>query len=197
MPGTVPPVLLLLVAMLVLLLTLFTFMMLLPNQPAVMDVRSHSAYPTSHGRSMLFRGSRHPAAVLPSHHPLLSSGRDHLILYAFSASDPEAVVNLRYFIDNAVIGDDVADVIIIVQQGGGLQNVSLPELPMHAQYVPHANECYDWGSYGWLLLRSGHVNVTAYRYFFFINSSVRGPFMPAYARVRGLPAWACVPLAMQ
>lgn len=65
-----------------------------------------------------------------------------------------------------------------------LQKVPLPELPSHAKYVHHQNECYDWGTYGWLLRGSGHVDYTAYRYFFFINSSVRGPFLPAYARVR-------------
>ena len=45
--------------------------------------------------------------------------------------------------------------------------------------------CYDWGTFGWLLMHSGHVEYKRYRYFFFINSSVRGPFMPPYARVRG------------
>lgn len=64
-----------------------------------------------------------------------------------------------------------------------LQEAQLPELPAHATYVTHKNKCYDWGSYGWLLLQTGYVNSAQYRYFFFINSSVRGPFIPAYARV--------------
>lgn len=67
-----------------------------------------------------------------------------------------------------------------------MQLGGLPELPPHARYVPHANECYDWGTFGWLLLHSGLVgDYKAYKHFFFINSSVRGPFLPAYARVRG------------
>jgi hypothetical protein len=27
------------------------------------------------------------------------------------------------------------------------------------------------------------VDISAYKYFFFVNSSVRGPYLPAYARV--------------
>lgn len=60
----------------------------------------------------------------------------------------------------------------------------LPALPAHARYVSHQNECYDWGTYGWLLLTSGMVDIRQYRFFFFVNSSVRGPYLPAYARVR-------------
>jgi hypothetical protein len=69
-----------------------------------------------------------------------------------------------------------------------LQRASLPDLPAHAAYLRHKNECYDWGSYGWVLLQTGLVNIAKYRYFFFVNSSVRGPFLPAYARVS-----ACAP----
>jgi hypothetical protein len=70
-----------------------------------------------------------------------------------------------------------------------LQKATLPELPEHAAYVPHENECYDWGSYGWMLLQTGFVNIKKYRYFFFINSSVRGPYLPAYARVGAEALW--------
>lgn len=61
----------------------------------------------------------------------------------------------------------------------------LPELPPHAKYVFHPGSppCYDWGMYGWLL-NSGHVSPGRYRYFFFLSASARGPFLPAYARVR-------------
>lgn len=33
------------------------------------------------------------------------------------------------------------------------------------------------------MLQSGIVNYNMYKYFFFVNSSVRGPFVTAYARV--------------
>lgn len=62
------------------------------------------------------------------------------------------------------------------------QKVTLPKLPKHARYVRHTNRCYDWGTFGWLLL-SGKVDPRQYRYYFFINCSVRGPFLPSYAQV--------------
>lgn len=52
---------------------------------------------------------------------LLKTGRDHLVVYAFSYSDPEAFSNLNYFINEAVLDDTIADFIIIVQQGPTLQ----------------------------------------------------------------------------
>lgn len=46
---------------------------------------------------------------------------------------------------------------IIVQ---GTPRSHLPPLPEHANasYIYHRNECYDWGSVGWLL-RSGLYNL--------------------------------------
>jgi hypothetical protein len=63
-------------------------------------------------------GSQLPAAPIT---PILATGRDHLLLYAFSYTDPEFLHNLEYFIREAVIGDTVADHIIIVQEGPDLQ----------------------------------------------------------------------------
>ena len=37
---------------------------------------------------------------------------------------------------------------------GGRQPLELDDLPLlprNARYVMHANECYDWGTFGWLL----------------------------------------------
>ena len=56
---------------------------------------------------------------------------------------------------------------------------------MNARYIEHSNQCYDWGSFGWAL-ESESADVLKYKYFIFLNSSVRGPFMPAYLKV-------CVP----
>lgn len=67
--------------------------------------------------------------------------------------------------------------------------MGLPALPRHAHYVYHPNECYDWGTFGWVL-RSGYINTSKYKYFIFMNCSVRGPFLPAYAKVG---ACACFP----
>ena len=55
----------------------------------------------------------------------------------------------------------------------------MPELPSNAKYLHHANECYDWGTFGWALEHE-KVQVRDYKYFIFLNSSVRGPFLPPY-----------------
>eukprot|EP00195_Chlamydomonas_chlamydogama_P010072 CAMPEP_0202914022 /NCGR_PEP_ID=MMETSP1392-20130828/62019_1 /ASSEMBLY_ACC=CAM_ASM_000868 /TAXON_ID=225041 /ORGANISM="Chlamydomonas chlamydogama, Strain SAG 11-48b" /LENGTH=431 /DNA_ID=CAMNT_0049605511 /DNA_START=282 /DNA_END=1577 /DNA_ORIENTATION=- len=119
-------------------------------------------------------------------HWLKSHRRDILVMYIFAASDPEFLDNLRFFIKEAVQQDKLCDYLIVVQkyEGDGVEpapTFSLPKLPSHARYVYHANECYDWGTFGWLL-SGGHVNWQRYKYFFFMNCSVRGPFLPAYAR---------------
>lgn len=53
--------------------------------------------------------------------PVLSTGRDHLLIYAFSYSDQEFLENLKYFLQEAVANDVVADYLIIVQEGPTLQ----------------------------------------------------------------------------
>ena len=55
----------------------------------------------------------------------------------------------------------------------------LPALPPNARYEFHDNACYDWGTIGWLI-RSGRINFPHYKYIIFMNSSTRGPFLPAY-----------------
>ena len=65
-----------------------------------------------------------------------------------------------------------------------VQFASLPKLPRNAKYIQHRNECYDWGALGWLLLRSGKVNMSKFTYFVITNSSVRGPFLPSYIQVK-------------
>lgn len=61
------------------------------------------------------------------------------------------------------------------------QTPELPELPKNARYIYHENDCYDWGTIGWAINEHG-VSVSGYKYFIFMNSSVRGPFVAPYAR---------------
>ncbi len=63
------------------------------------------------------------------------------------------------------------------------QGVQLPLLPSNVRIVRHSNSCYDWGTFGWVL-SSGLVDTAHYKNFIFLNSSVRGPFLPPYAKVR-------------
>ena len=57
-----------------------------------------------------------------------------------------------------------------------------PTLGENAMYVFHRNECYDWGTYGWLLNQQ-FVDTTSYSHYIFINCSVRGPYVPQYLQV--------------
>jgi hypothetical protein len=71
-----------------------------------------------------------------------------------------------------------------------LPHVRRPHLPRNARYVFHAGGCYDMGMWAHLLLggdASGRRLVPdwrRYRLFVFINASVRGPYLPSYARGR-------------
>jgi hypothetical protein len=38
----------------------------------------------------------------------------------------------------------------------------MPQLPPNAQYVQHANECFDLGTIGWLAEKSGLVDYRRY-----------------------------------
>ena len=109
----------------------------------------------------------------------LTSTRVILVVYVFSATEARASDNLRFFVNVAVMNDRICQFIIVVQ---GVADVvaHLPLLPSHATYLHHANHCYDWGTYGWVL-QSATIAVKYYRYFIFLNSSVRGPFLPVYA----------------
>ena len=136
---------------------------------------------------------------------------DTLVLYTYSATDPEYAANLNFFIRNGIRPDDGCHYIFVIQQVGeaclhrmfdnghavcckgssnGLQVTQalaseLPKLPSNARYVHHENACYDWGTFGWALFKFSSV-LDAYKYFIFMNSSVRGPFLPAYWPVRGV-----------
>ena len=130
------------------------------------------------------------ASPLP---PQPGQGRT-LIIYVHYPAELNYVNNLHWFIDRAVRCWQSADYLFIIQNDhaseweGQPNNRSwadgLPALPPNARYVLHQNECWDWGTVGWLLqLPQGHpnaVDTSAYRYFILMNSSVRGPFFPRY-----------------
>ena len=63
----------------------------------------------------------------------------------------------------------------------------LPPAPANVRFEYHPNSCYDWGTFGWLL-DTGKIQPAGYKYFIFMNSSVRGPFIPPYLQVR---SWLC------
>lgn len=133
-----------------------------------------------------------PSALSVAEHPTV-------VVYVFGGSDPEYEANLRFFIDEAVRTGDRCEYIIVIQEelGGGknssgsgsVDDRHFPPLPPNARYVVHPNECFDWGTVGWVfktVLKDTKTLARAKR-FIWLNSSVRGPFLPPY--VRGKLHW--------
>jgi hypothetical protein len=77
----------------------------------------------------------------------------------------------------------------------------LPGLPKrNAYYLQHENKCFDFGTFGWFFdehtignpwldksstnkktsSQGRKVDLRRYKYFIFMNSSIRGPFFPPY-----------------
>ena len=78
---------------------------------------------------------------------------------------------------------DGCEYYFVLQQGAGLsQPDPLPVLPSNARYINHPNECFDIGTVGWLLRSKFIPDLKIFKYFIWLNSSVRGPFMPTYLR---------------
>ncbi len=128
-----------------------------------------------------------------------------LVAYVFAANDPEYETNLRYFLAHGVLADRCCDYAIILnREPTQAPLANLPPLPMGSTYIDHTNECYDLyvlflrgcygrgyppptlytqnivrGTIGWAVAH-GHLAPQRYQYILLLNSSVRGPFVPAY-----------------
>ncbi|KAA6422349.1 MAG: hypothetical protein FRX49_07819, partial [Trebouxia sp. A1-2] len=123
---------------------------------------------------------RHMSAA--QHLGLLSSEHpETLVLYTYSNSDTEYERNLHYFVEHGMADGDGCNYVIIVQEGKGIlpSQLPLPDLPSNAQYIFHENICFDWGTFGWAL-KSTALDVGSYKFIVFMNSSIRGPYLPAY-----------------
>ncbi len=127
-----------------------------------------------------------------------------LLVYVYANIQEHAYGNLKFFIDNAVREKDGVDYVFILQQVDN-QEIKESEMPLlpksNAFYIQHENQCFDLGTIGWFLtkytignpwakqtsitdsINTNHqriFNLTQYKYFIFMNSSVRGPFFPPY-----------------
>ncbi|CAF2743625.1 unnamed protein product [Rotaria sp. Silwood2] len=104
-----------------------------------------------------------------------------LVIYVWADTDVQAVGNLQFFIRYGVHSSQPADYYFILQKvNNKLVNESgLPMLPSNAHYIQHENECFDFGTVGWFL-SSKVVDITLYKYFIFMNASIRGPFFATY-----------------
>ena len=124
-----------------------------------------------------------------------------LLIYVYAQTHDHAYGNLKYFIDTAVREDDGVDYIFILQRvhNKEINESAMPLLPQgNAVYFQHENRCFDFGTIGWFIEKytignpwkksspssddTHHrkFNLTQYKHFIFMNSSIRGPFFPPY-----------------
>jgi hypothetical protein len=123
-----------------------------------------------------------------------------LLIYVYSNTHSHAYGNIKYFIENAVRDNDGVDYYFILQNVDNktVNENEMPKLPKrNARYIQHENTCFDFGTIGWFfetytvgnpwinrtattIDRGKRIDLARYKYFIFINSSVRGPFFPPY-----------------
>jgi hypothetical protein len=120
-------------------------------------------------------------------------------VYVYADTHRYARENLKYFVRTAVRANDHVHYYFILQRVGNISvnNSHFPTLPSNAWYVHHENKCFDIGTVGWFLRthfvgtfdtnvsslkihKSNNRDIKSYKYFIFMNSSIRGPFYPPY-----------------
>ncbi|CAF4844162.1 unnamed protein product, partial [Rotaria sp. Silwood1] len=127
-----------------------------------------------------------------------SANNDILLIYIYAGTHSHAYGNLKYFIDKCVRQGDHVDYYFILQQVDN-KPINESDMPLltssSAYYIQHENKCFDFGTVGWffdhyavgnpwknysVIDNNRTINLTTYKYFIFMNSSVRGPFFPPY-----------------
>lgn len=73
----------------------------------------------------------------------------------FGVADVEYSDNLRYLLEFGVAPTDGCDYLVVVQTGRGVLSTHLPPLPPNVRAVQHPNECFDWGTFGWVSRGAG------------------------------------------
>jgi hypothetical protein len=108
---------------------------------------------------------------------------DTLVIYIFNEDDPVYPSNFQHFLAVAVQENSRCSYIVLVQERSLHSAIELPAIA-NVQYIYYAGPCYEWGMIGWLLsedISKQHaVSWQQHKYFIFLSSAVRGPFLPAY-----------------
>ena len=98
---------------------------------------------------------------------------DTLVFYHYFEANQQYKDNLIYFLSTAYRED--LDFIIIIADNCSIQ---LPTID-NIQYFHTINNNLDYGGYAAAIKNNIQI-IKNYKYFIFINSSVRGPFLPNY-----------------
>lgn len=108
-----------------------------------------------------------------------------LVVYVAGYDDPENFVNVEYFLRHGVRQGDGAHYVIAVEPDYAAEVMELfpTDLPSNVQILPVGLRCYNLGTVGWVLANAG-LDLSRFAHFVWLDSSVRGPFVAAYARDR-------------
>lgn len=101
------------------------------------------------------------------------TNNDTLVFYHYFEANSQYRDNLIYFLATAYRQD--LDFLIIISE---TCSIHLPNLD-NIQYFHTENKNLDYGGYATAIKENHHL-IQNYKYFIFINSSVRGPFLPTY-----------------
>ncbi|MQY21999.1 hypothetical protein [Nocardia macrotermitis] len=95
------------------------------------------------------------------------------VIYHYFEADREYRENLSHFLTFGIVPE--VDYVVVLS---GSCSLRLPELP-NIRYVTAPNHNRDYGGHSVALHRA--VTIEQYTHFIFVNSSVRGPYLPAYS----------------
>jgi hypothetical protein len=98
-----------------------------------------------------------------------------LVLYAYYEKDEVYKNNLELFLRKGIYSE--CDYVFIVN---GKSTVDIPNVS-NIRVLSKANEDYDFGAYNHAL---NNIQYDQYKYIIFMNTSVRGPFIPPYVRMK-------------
>ena len=98
-----------------------------------------------------------------------------LVLYCYFEKDINYINNLQLFLKLGLY--DECDYLFIIN---GKVSIKIPEKD-NIKVLYRKNEDYDFGAYNDGL---NTINIDKYNYYFFINTSVRGPFIPSYVNIK-------------
>lgn len=101
-----------------------------------------------------------------------------LIIYNYFEKDDSYKTNFKYFLANGFHPSKNVHYIFVVN---GDVHVDLPGDNSFITVIRKQNRCFDFGSYG-VALKLLKSKLKSYKYFVFLNSSVRGPFLPSFVK---------------
>lgn len=100
-------------------------------------------------------------------------GKCYLVLYAYYETD-NSIKNLKFFLKNGVT--DNKDVTFLFIINNNKLSVDMPNYK-NVHVLKRNNYGYDFGAYSMALDK---INIDNYKYFIFLNDTVKGPFIPRY-----------------